>query len=75
MQPAGALCSRGQWCSQSVARARAAVGLGLHPATLPRQRARCSRFDGGWRRLAGVWWTLSFLTQSECPTPPYSAAD
>eukprot|EP00661_Eupelagonemidae_sp_cell13_P021773 gene21773-biopygen11694 len=36
----------------SVARARAAVGLGLHPATLPRPRARCSRFSGGWRRFA-----------------------
>eukprot|EP00661_Eupelagonemidae_sp_cell13_P018373 gene18373-biopygen15975 len=34
--------------------AAAAVGLGLHPAALPRPRARCSRFGGGWRRLAGV---------------------
>eukprot|EP00661_Eupelagonemidae_sp_cell13_P016635 gene16635-biopygen11319 len=47
----------------SVARARAAVGLGLHPAALPRPRARCSRFGEGWRRAEAVAEFRSFCAR------------
>eukprot|EP00661_Eupelagonemidae_sp_cell13_P015385 gene15385-biopygen14258 len=54
LRPRRPSVAAGRRAAQRVARARAAVGLGLHPATLPRPRARCSRFGGGWRRLAEV---------------------